>query len=268
MTDSARQAGEAVLQQNIQYNTEHAVLPSESAVARRLLARGDELEAVYGELLEKLGRREHGLSHFLGLLLSTRAFWGPEQIAQARADRAALASVNAQIAAQADALADLLDERDRLNNTSGFSSRTHYNMADVIAEASRGNGLFQTFLRDPLERLRRQFDLKYWPSPGNCLRALASDAAAASPEASDPLTDAATASTRPSRSDFVMALFAAIDESRGDYAGSIPKDFQISDNAMATLVNILLELPPEEMVDAPYVKRRRQRARELLQGER
>ena len=106
------------------------------AVADRLLARGVELRDAYGELYEKLHPRPPALKVFLDLLLSTAAFWSPEKIAEARVAREELASVNRQIARKAEELVQLLERRTDLNNTSGFSSETHYHVCDVIEAAS------------------------------------------------------------------------------------------------------------------------------------
>ena len=57
-------------------------------------------------------------------------------------------------------------------------------------------------------------------------------------------------------------MFAAIDENSTRHYGPLPQDFRASDNTLASLVNCALELDPDDMVDGPYVKRLRQRARD------
>jgi len=101
-TTNPQQACEAILIEGKRYNIEHGILPSENAVADRLLARGIELREAYGELYEKLHQRPPTLKVFLDLLLSTAAFWSPEKIAQARVGRDELANVNRQIARKAE----------------------------------------------------------------------------------------------------------------------------------------------------------------------
>lgn len=260
--ESAVQACEAILAEQIRYNNEHEILPSEIAIARRLLARRAELAEVYTELHAKLAHDPLALREFLDLLLRTRAHWGPEKIAQARSDRVQLVGVNQRIEKLAREVADLMDLRERLHNTSGFTSSTFYHIHDVIEAANQGNGLYRWHLREALADLRK-FDMKYWPSLGDCLRAIADDAAASAPDATDPLIDAATTSSRASHSDFLMALFTHIEECRGTSPGSIPRSFKLSDAAMASLVNVLLDLSPDQLVDAIYVKGRRHRAKDL-----
>jgi hypothetical protein len=224
--------------------------------------RGIELTEAYDELHGKLHAHPHALQVFLGLVLSTAAFWSPEKIAQARAARGALGNVNQQIARRAAELADLLQQRSDLHNTSGFSTDTHYHVCDVIEAAAKSNYLFTSYVQERLDALHGQFDLKYWPSLSDFLQELASDAEDAVMEATDPLTAAATMASRPSRADFIKALLAAIDENRGRNHGQLPNDFKATDNTLASFASCALDLGVEDLVDGPYVKRLRQRERD------
>ena len=260
-SNNAKQICENILIEGKRYNIERGILRSENAVADRLLARGIELTDTYDELYSKLHAYPHALQIFLGLVLSTAAFWSPEKIAEARTARGDLDKVNQQIAKKAAELAGLLQQRLDLHNTSGFSTDTHYHVCDVIEAAAKDNYLFGSYVQERLGALRGQFDLRYWPSLSDFLQELASDAEDAVTEATDPLTAAATLASRPSRADFIKALLAAIDESRGCNHGQLPKDFKVTDNTLASLANCVLDLSVEDLVDGPYVKRLRQRER-------
>ena len=252
---------EASLRKSKAYNLEHQILPSENAVIDRLLERRIELIDAYAELYEKLGRRPPALETVLDLLLATAAFWNPDHNAKARAERDRLKEVNQQIALKAAALANLLEERDELQNRSAFSAYTHYHPLDLVEAASTDNYLFQVHVKADLTLLHGQFDLKYWPSISACIRVLAEDAKNARVEASDPLTEAATRARRQSPADFFKALFAAIEENTRP-VGFLPLDFSLSDSSLASFANCALDLPADKVVDAAYVKRLRQRERE------
>jgi len=256
-----QQVCENLLLEGKRYNIEHHILRSENAVADRLLARGVELKDAYDELHGKLHAHPPALQVFLGLVLSTAAFWNPQKMQKARTARNDLANVNQQIARKAAELAELLDHRSDLHNTSGFSSETHYHVGDVIEAASRNNYLFQSYVQEKLDALRGQFDLKYWPSLGDFMRELASDAEKAEMAATDPLTAAATAATRPSKADVFKALFASIEENSAENYGQLPRAFKLTDRTLASLANCALDLGPDELVDEAYVKRLRQRER-------
>lgn len=259
---SSKSICESLLIEEKRYNAEHHILPSESAVADRLLGRGLEMTSVYEELHSKLHQHPQALSTFLGLVLTAAAFWNPEEIAEARNARSELVKVNQKIAKQAAELAELLQQRSDLGNTSSFRTDTHYHVCDVIEAASSQNYSFTHYVREGLRGLRREFDLKYWPTLNDFMREMAHDAEAAVAQASDPVTAAATAASKASLADFVKALFASIEENSAGNYGHLPNGLQISDNTFATLVNCSLDLGPDSMVDGPYVKRLRQRERE------
>jgi hypothetical protein len=258
---------EAALREKRSYNEEHHIWPSQNLVADRLLARRPELVRAYAELDAKLSRHPHALSEFLHVLLSTAALWNPERNAEAREDRDRLVEVNREIADKANELAGLLEERDELHNRSGFYSSTHYSVCRVIEAASEENGLFRMYVKKPLHALSRQFDLKYWPKISEWVRVLARDADQAELSATDPLTEAATSAARGSRADFFKALFVAINENRVREHGFIPDDLRLTDETLAALANCALDLGPDDGVGGDYVKRLRQRERELADGD-
>lgn len=256
-----QQICESFLQEEKRYNNEHHILSSQNAIADRLLARRIDLQDAYAELHDKLHAHPQALQVFLGLVLSTAAHWNPEKIHHARAARSDLANVNRQIAKKAAELATLLEQRTDLHDTSGFSSDTHYHVCNVIEAASRQNYLFKSYVQEKLAGLRGQFDLKYWPSLSDFLEEIASDAEKAVLEATDPLTAAATSAARPSKADFVKALFAAIEESSAKNYGRLPRGFKLTDRTLASLANCALDLGPDDLVGDAYMKRFRQRER-------
>ena len=260
-TPSPQQACENILIDDKTYNVEHNILPSENTIIDRLLARRLELNEAYAELYDKLQPHPRALPVFLGLLLSTAAFWAPENIARTRAQRDTLVDTNQQIAQKAEELAQLLEHRSNLHNTSGFSSDTHYHVCDVIEDAAKDHHLFNAYVRERLNTVRNQFEWKYWPTVEQFVRALGRDANDARLEATDPLTRAATAATRHSPADFFKALFAAIEENSEQSGGPLPEGFKLSDATLASLVNCALDLGPDELKDSAYVKRLRQRER-------
>lgn len=266
--DSPQLICQEILLDEKRYNIAHDVLASETIIVDRLLNHSVALSDAYIELHEKLGRRPGALQAFLGQVLSTAAFWSLDQISEARNARDDLKVVNQLIASKAAELADLLLQRTSIHNTSGFSSNTHYHVCHVLKAAASGNHLFKSYVERSFGRLSSQFDLKYWPTLTDFMSELASDAEKAVPEASDPLTEAATSARRPSLADFFKTLFAAIDENSVRNHGRLPDDFRLTDNTLATLVNCALDLAPDELVDGVYVKRIRQRERDRAREER
>ncbi|WP_043879230.1 hypothetical protein [Azorhizobium caulinodans] len=263
-TITPSQICERLLQKGKAYNIEHNILPSVNAVADRLLARGTELTDAYVELHEKLGSHPSALEVFLDQLLSTAAFWNRERTREARSDRERLQIINAEIAKISASLYSLIEERNDLHNRSSFRSDTYYHPLDLIEKAAAKNYLYHCHIRDSLATLRGRYDLKYWPSIGDCLLVLSRDAATSKVSASDPLTEAATQGKRGSLADFFKTLFVTIEQNKRRNAGFLPDDFRLTDASLASLVTCALDLDPDEVVDSAYVKRLRQRERERV----
>jgi hypothetical protein len=258
----AREVCEALLRADRDSNIEKSILSSEVAVVNRMLSRGLELEDAYDELHNKLGKRPHALEAFFSLLLSTAAFWDPESNRESRAGRARLVQVNEDIAKVAKTLAGLLEERTELKNHSGFSCDTLYHPIEAIHLAAERNYSYEHWVKGKLEALAGQFDLKYWPSLSAVVDAIAEDAARAVPVAHDPVTEAGTEGPRASRADTFRAFFVALDEQKQRGFGYLPNSFELTDRSVATLLSCALDFGEGETVDAQYVKRLRQRARE------
>lgn len=222
-----RRVCEDYLQEQIRYDREHSILPSQIAVAERMLANGSALERFYREIYPALNHDGITWKHALQCALHVGTFWTPEDIAGRRAGRKELEQLSEDISRHAAALADLLDRRTELYEHSGFGGETHYAIYEVIDATAVRNGHYQGWVREPLLALRR-FDLKYWPTLSECIRAIGHDAYQAEIAADTSLTEAATHSSRPSKADSVRALLASIEDHRGDWVGGIPSSFEFS----------------------------------------
>ena len=258
---AARAACEAILEHERRYNIEHGILVSEIRVIDHLLARGLELQDAYKELHQKLSAYPNALWRFLRRVLSCAAHWSQSRVLQERQAAHELKVLNASIAKAAVELASLLERRAHVRNGSAFSDNTLYHPIELIKEAARGHHLFEHWVARPLEDLSCSFDLKYWPGLDDLLRALARDAARAEVVPTDPLTAASTMSARPSRADVFRALFADLEDEGRGCEPSWPEDFRPTDATVAALMNCALDLGPDEMVGAEYVKGLRQRDR-------
>lgn len=259
-TTTAKDTCETYLREEIRYNAEFGVAPAESGIAERLLSRGQELTPVYEEILQKLP--EHGIEWktLLGCcVLSTAAYWSPEKGREDRGSREQLKEANARIAELASELSDLLEERERLENGSPFTGSTHYHICEVIEEANADNGRFRSYLKEPLSNLHHQFDLKYWPSLASVVAVIGRNAEAAEITATDPRTAVLCDSSRPSKADLIRAIQAGIKENQHAGMGGLPRSFKLTDSALATLGNVLLDLSPDELMTAEYVKNLRGR---------
>lgn len=259
--DSAKSVCEAYLGKEIDSNEASGILPSQTALARRMLARGDDLQRFYEEIYPRLNQDGIAWKHVIGCALYIGSYWTPQKIARYRTEREQLVDINREIAKVAGTLAALLEKRDHLHNHSSFSSGTHYAIREVIDAASEHNGHYQSFLKGPLHQLAGRFDLKYWPALSEIVRVIATDAAQAQVSADSGVAEVATESSRRSKADMLRAFFQNVEEQRGTYDGAIPPDFELTNIALADLFNVLLDLPADQLITEAYVKTERHRFR-------
>lgn len=256
----AKSVCEQILAEQMRRNQEQNIWRSQNVIIERLLSRGDELTDAYEDAYHKLNARPFALQTFLGTVIDIAAFNSPQKNAEARAERDMLTKLNEQIARKAEDLANLLKQRSELHNAGSFTSDTFCSVGGVIEAASKGNYLFQSYVKERFKALHGQFDLKYWPSLEEFVEALAADAKNASTEPIDSVTAAATKPRGESLKSFFQALYAAIEEASSKYGGHIPYGVALKDATMAMLGNCALGLEPDDMIDSGYIKTLRSRS--------
>lgn len=257
---------ESILRAELEDNLERGILASQNIIIRRLLNRSDELNRAFSEIEDRLNGDTRRVTAFFGTLLCSAAQWSPEKNAAAREDKKRLAAINAEIAEVADRLAELLEARSDLHNESGFASAEIYDLHSAVKSATKGHYLFQSYPETEFTRLFAQYDLKYWPNLSDVVRAVGEDAGSTKIYPTDPLTEAGTRSRRSSKADFFRSWFASLEENSVRCFGFLPAGFRVSDEAMASLADCALDIEPDQMTGAEYVKRLRQRARELCKS--
>ncbi len=95
-----------------------------------------------------------------------------------------------------------------------MNSYEKYHIADLIHEASTGNGHYGLYLREPLTSLKGRFDLKYWPQISAVVDEIANDACSSEIYATDSVSQANISSARNSLTDYFKAFFQAVKEEK------------------------------------------------------
>lgn len=256
--DHAISECEKILRESKAYNLEHSIWPSQNQTIDTFLERQCELEDAYLEIYSKLAGYPEALKEVLDLITCAGKLWSPDEWSKARQYRKRLKRLNLQIESVATELANLIQERTEIENSSLFSTGSLHSIASVIDRASESNHVYKNYLREPLRGLRARFDYKYWPTIEECCMAIATDASESIPSANNAVAEAVTRSQRNSKADFFKALLVDIDELLEDFPFEIPEGFKFSDETIATLGNCILELEANSLVDAQYIKRLRQ----------
>lgn len=247
------------LEERFQYNVEHKICSSENRLIGRLLTRTNELKKVYSEFYSKLNASQ--LGSLLDCLLCASVYWNPDANKKARDSKQRLIELNQDIAKKAFELSILLKKRSEISNSSGFYSNNHYHICDVMEQAAISNHLFTCHVKEPVAIIREQFELKYWPDLEDIIGEIGKDAENATVTPSNTLTDAATSNKRESLTDYFKVMFSSFDDRSTRLGGHLPERFTLTDATLATIANVFLDLTPDDLVDAVYVKGLRQRLR-------
>ncbi|SNZ19618.1 hypothetical protein [Cohaesibacter gelatinilyticus] len=242
-------------------------IPEAVVIAGRFIERRFELVDFYKELDTKLKSNSTALYQFFDSVFLTASYWNLEENKKARAERNELKTINEQIAIAARKLSGLMEQRTNLNDTSGFYSDTHYGVCETLDAAGGSNFSYESWVQDDFKQLYCRFGLTYWPTFTEFFEELAQDAEQAEIRASNEVTAAATTGARSSLKDYLRALQKHLDDNFLAFPHLVTAHFRLSDSAIASLVNCVLDLDPDEMKDAAYVKRFRQGERERAEKE-
>ena len=234
------------------------IWPSTWPVFNRLIRRHDEMAAVYREIASSSFTRQQ-FWVLLEQIIHAGSFGTDERFAQLRADHQELTKLNDSISTMSMQLADMLERRAELCENGHLQCDRMRKLIEFIDDAGEGNGYYQFHLKSELQRLN-SFELKYWPDITGIIRSLGMEEVEVT--FADEATEAIINAHRPSMTDFFRKLFDNINEQKTDYSYSLPRTFKLSDATLATIFNITRDLPPDELIDAAYVKRTRHRLKE------
>jgi len=235
---------------------ERHLFECEEIVMKRLIDRGLECDFVFSELLN--GLENYQWQQYLLVFVSTAGIWNPDAIVESRNIKKELIELNKRISGLSEELTSSLKHREELCSQHGFSTGSKYHVLDLMDKASADNGRYKSWIAERIQWLRSQFDLKYWPSISDLFEAFHQDSLEATTEPTDEISTQAIRSRKSSKRDFLRALNVALIENSERYHGFLPNDFQLSDEALATLLTVGLGLEESQWIDAAYVKRARQ----------
>ncbi len=264
MASEARRTFEKFLNEDRASNLELGILPSRNRLIDRLLLRGDELERLYEEASKCIEEstdwnvQTRGKQTFLDCVLTVGLHWTPTHATIERKAKLQIKGLLTKAEMLASELSKVLREIDKRENTSAVSSDASLWITSVLQAAGEQNAMFKMWVAGEFKKLDR-FDLKYWPTLPDFLDEIAKKCEAATVAATDPRTERLISSRKGGKSDSLRVLFHSFSEQTDrDFGGALPEDFRLTDEAIADLVNCILDLPLDDIVDGAYVKRFRQ----------
>ncbi len=134
-----------------------------------------------------------------------------------------------------------------------YDHDSYTSVTDLIDSASDGNGHYDLYLKEELTSLSNQYDGKYWPSPTEIVQAIAEHYASAPLPESKELPQMVMDGRQAPIKDYVLAVDRDLQNNR-----QIPS-FRLSHASMATVVNVVLDLPVEAMVTGETIRQVRNR---------
>ncbi|MUL01364.1 hypothetical protein GNP89_03950 [Aliivibrio fischeri] len=232
-------------------------------IMNRMIERASELNSVYSEIISQYGYSDKENCAYVWLILEhiwTSVDYAKIEIEKARGELKEINQLSEEIETLASRLSTALARQNELFECTGFNKPSYQTALGMVGDASEHNYLYKSHVSDKIRRLEYQYDLKYWPSRSDLVQSIADFEA----EQPAPIHDEYPESVLKGRSsdikDFVIAFDAAFDELNG-----LPTRFRFSNNAMADIINVILDLPFEKLTtgEAIRVVRNRQRKKTI-----
>jgi hypothetical protein len=235
-------------------------------VMHRMIDRANELKQPFAELVDKFGYTDK----FEGVPPSNTYIWlvlehiwmsvdfDKSDVGKLRNEYKELLAIQSEIVDTTLKLASILRRQDEMYETSGFLRPDFQSIGDLFEQACDDNYLHQTHVLPKLRALLGQYDLKYWPCRADLVEAIgAFEELQPEPCHSEIPRDVIDGRSSTIK-DFVLAFDKAFKN-----ANSLPKDFKFSNNAMADIMNVVLDLPIDQLVTGEAVRIVRNRYKNL-----
>ena len=231
--------------------------------------------------VKAIGHLARGLDHpiqrkrVLIALADAASVWNPEQLKDMREAHQAIRDYGLEIAELAEKLARKIDAQSELVNRTGIGTTAGSALYDCLEEWGNERGMphthphdfarYEGWLKPELMSLFRRFDLKYWPSMPDLIRALGRQYEEnAFSEGSNNVTRAALESRELSARNVVSALIERIindtespiwERTSANDPGLLPAGFKLSAPDAAALVNRALALDPDQALTADNIRK-------------
>ena len=242
---------------------------SDYAVIKRLIERYSELEPHVMLMYRTLTIPQ--MNRFIGLVIDAVALGNEREVEEVRTVPKELKAINDKISKLAFELAEQLDKRTQLHESTSFTSNTHYALFKLIEDKGQSNYMFENHLKESLRNTVRPYDLRYYPTISQIVTRLGVDAQNASIETSSELDLILTRTERSSSADQIRAILRTIQfskENDGDYCDfKIPDGFELSNQAIAAFVNVTFDIPFDKLVDDLQVRNAKRKYKQLCKEE-
>lgn len=203
----------------------------------RLILRESEMVPVW----ENIARYELNWQQchtLLEQIFFAGAYGTEERHKRLKDDHTKLTELNRRIMTEAAKLAAMLTEQQEILERNAFLLERTTHIVDLIDVASASNGLYCSFLREPLDALHSLYDGKYWPSLPQILQVAARETTETEfmYQSEKAIIDGRGGAVP----DYLRELFECIELARTS-PWRLPDGFILSDTSLAALVTVSLD---------------------------
>ncbi|PAJ73392.1 hypothetical protein CJF42_16130 [Pseudoalteromonas sp. NBT06-2] len=243
----------AFINRELESNKCSGILSSYWEVMERIIERADELKSAFDELVSKFGYSDKQQNANLWMTLEhiwLSVDYNKEDVIKNRDDYREYVILQKEIIDLSFKLAKKLRRQTELSNYSGIEREDCQFVDDMIHQASEANYLYEHHLGPKMKSLGNKYDSKYWPSRAEVIEAIGNfERQHIEPTHTElPMTVIEGRAT--DIKDFVLAFDGQFDKHSND----LPEDFKFSNNAMADIINIILDFPPEKMTTPDAIR--------------
>jgi hypothetical protein len=231
------------------------------SVMGRLINRADQLKTAFCEVVNAFGYTDKPCAtiedSYLTMMMEHIWFsadYKRSDIEDIRANYSELNSLKEKISALSSELASALRQQEELYEASGFQREDYQSLIDTINLAGANNGLYNLYVAKNLKKQTLQYDLKYWPDRAEVVEAIGSFES----KQKEPTHHEIPDSVLHGRASDYKGFIVAFDEKFGGHYGAL-SEFRFSHQALAEIMNVVLDLSEEQEIEADTIKVTRNR---------
>ncbi|OLQ93070.1 hypothetical protein BIY22_00840 [Vibrio panuliri] len=245
----------AFIERELEDNREKKIWMSRWPIMQRMIDQASNLERVFNELIHRFGYADKLAIHYESERPNAEAVWltlehiwmsedfAKEEFIQARTNRRELLKLQEDISELSCRLAGMLRRQSELYELSGFRRHDYQTAIDSLVQGGEHNYLFGAYVKNELESLAYQYDLKYWPSRADVVEAIGEFEELQPIPRHVEIPDAVLDGRASDHKDFVLAFDAQFDE-----INQLPIGFRFSNQAMADIINVVLDFPEDKLI--------------------
>ncbi|MCD9504754.1 hypothetical protein GLP37_21565 [Photobacterium phosphoreum] len=243
---------QAFIERELESNKSKPIWMSYWPVMERMIDRADELSIVFDELIGKFGYSDKYENLYVWLTLEH--IWMSSRFCKSGAIQARVAfkelnELQKTIVDLSERLAIALKRQDELYESSGFIQPDYQTVIDMIEDGSQNNHEYQWEVSEKLKALGGEYDLKYWPTRSDIVESIAFFEEIQPPPKHIEISENTLKGRTSDIKDFVLSFDKKFNDSN-----DLPCGFRFSNNALADIINVVLDLPVDKLTTGDAIR--------------